>query len=97
MNTKNINEKFIIIKERDMENIIIIMVNAIQQNGQKVRSMEKEKYIIMIKSYMMGILLMIKQKEMEHIIMRMEIIILENLKIIKQIIKKVFYMIKIKI
>jgi hypothetical protein len=59
------------------------MVNIILDNLKQVKNMEKVLNIIkMEKLNMKVILLMVKEKEMENIIGKIIIIILDNLKII---------------
>ena len=67
---------------KDMEDIIMRMVNIILANGIIILNMEKENYIIkMVKLNLMVISLMIKEKDMENIFGKMENIIKEIFKI----------------
>ena len=69
----------LMIKDKEMENIFLKMVNIIQDNGKKVYFMEKEQNIIQMEtSDMMVIILMIKEKEMENLFMKMVNFILDN-------------------
>ena len=73
----------LMIREKDMENIMMKMGHIIQGNLEMVYSMEKELNIIqMEKLSMKGILLMIKKKGMENIFGKMVHIIQANGKII---------------
>ena len=62
-----------------MENIFGMMINIIKVNLKIIYQMEKVLNIIqMVIFYMKVILLMVNLKEMENIMMKVEIIILDN-------------------
>ena len=67
------------IKKKNLENLFIMMAIAIQANGNVIKEMEKEFYIIRIKKYTKEILKIMNLMEKEKSYTIMEIIILEIL------------------